>query len=155
MHRRTHSLCNFCNALSPDPVDGYEHALPGLHHVEHRALHGRVAGPAHRYSHVVLCLKDVLDPSLDVVHDLRYRTKTSNKLFSLICQTLSPIAGGYQWFGASQPRRNYARLLFCHIYLFGLFIIIFFKKRLHCIIVGLLLTRVTAVPQQTFRLNAV
>lgn len=68
---RTHSLRDLCHALPPDSVDGNEHALSRLHRVEHRALHGRVAGAAHGDGHVVLCLKGVLDALFDVVHDLK------------------------------------------------------------------------------------
>lgn len=85
--RRTHSLRDLRHALSPDPVDGHDHVLPGLHRVEHRALHGRVARAAHRDGHVVLRLKGVLDPLFDVVHDLRSATETRRTTFSQLSDT--------------------------------------------------------------------
>lgn len=67
----TASLSYFCNSLSPDAVDGNEHALSGLHRVEHSTLHSSVAGATHWNGHVVLCLKGVPDPFFDFIHDLR------------------------------------------------------------------------------------
>lgn len=69
--RPTASLRYFCHPLSPDAVDGYEHALSGLHRVENRTLHSSVAGATHGNGHVVLCLKSVPDPFFDIIHYLR------------------------------------------------------------------------------------
>ena len=71
LDRGTLPPSHVCTPHPPDPVVADQHRPAGFQHVVHDALHGCVPGGGEGEGGGVLGLEDVLDPGLDVIHDLQ------------------------------------------------------------------------------------